>query len=298
MGRQSSVEMKSRSAMFALAALLAAACATAPSDEEISSKATAMLKASFKPAGQAGLDRLDQDETQRTCSAAAGKAPARDVASKIEQANLATIRYPADGKLLGDWKNGEKIAQEGRGKQFSDDPRGPVGANCYACHQLSKSELSFGTIGPSLYQYRQVPRQQRGCAALHLRQDLQLRSLHRVQQHAAFRLQGHPDRAADQGRHGAAARPGVAGQSVRRRDFLRVLAAASAAGLSLDAEDARALRRAQGFYDVPKFGNVHILHFTDCHAQLLPLVLPRARASISVSAPRRASHRISSARLC
>jgi L-cysteine S-thiosulfotransferase len=153
MGRQSSVELTLRSAMFAAATLLAAACATAPSDEEISSKATATLKASFKPAGQAGLDRLDQDETQRTCSAAAGKAPARDIATKIEEANLATIRYPADGKLVGDWKNGEKIAQEGRGKQFSDDPNGPVGANCYACHQLSKSELSFGTIGPSLYQY-------------------------------------------------------------------------------------------------------------------------------------------------
>jgi len=139
--------------MFVLAALVAAACATAPSDEEIAGKATAMLKASFKPAGQAGLDRLDQDETQRACSAAAGKAPPRDVAAKIEEANLATIRYPADGKLLGDWKNGEKIAQEGRGKQFSDDPKGPVGANCYACHQISKAELSFGTIGPSLYQY-------------------------------------------------------------------------------------------------------------------------------------------------
>ena len=84
---------------------------------------------------------------------AAGKPLAKEAASKIEQANLATLRYPADGRLLGDWRNGEKIAQEGRGKQFSDDPNGPVGANCYACHQLSKTELSFGTIGPSLYQY-------------------------------------------------------------------------------------------------------------------------------------------------
>ena len=96
---------------------------------------------------------MEQDETQRACSLAAGKALTKDVAAMIEQTNLATIRYPADGKLLGDWKNGERIAQEGRGKQFSDDPKGPVGANCYACHQLSKGELSFGTIGPSLYQY-------------------------------------------------------------------------------------------------------------------------------------------------
>src|SRR6266536_1825835 len=128
-------------------------CATALDEGETAAKAAVALKASFRSAGQAGLDRLEQDETQRACSLAAGKAPPKDVAAMIEQANLATIRYPADGKLLGDWKNGEKIAQEGRGKQFSDDPNGPVGANCYACHQLSKTELSFGTIGPSLYQY-------------------------------------------------------------------------------------------------------------------------------------------------
>jgi L-cysteine S-thiosulfotransferase len=137
----------------ALVALLAAGCATTAGDEELAAKAAASLRASFKPAGQAGLDRLEQDDTQRACSAAAGKPLAKEAASKIEQANLATLRYPADGKLLGDWRNGEKIAQEGRGKQFSDDPNGPVGANCYACHQLSKAEVSFGTIGPSLYQY-------------------------------------------------------------------------------------------------------------------------------------------------
>ena len=142
-----------RLGLLVVTAIAGGGCATAVDDGEVAGKAAAVLKASFKAAGQAGLDRLEQDDTQRTCSAPAGKAPPKDVAVKIEQANLATIRYPADAKLLGDWKTGERIAQEGRGKQFSDDPKGPVGANCYACHQLSKAELSFGTIGPSLYQY-------------------------------------------------------------------------------------------------------------------------------------------------
>lgn len=142
-----------RLGLLVVTAIVGGGCATALDESETAAKAAAALKASFRPAGQAGLDRLEQDETQRVCSLAAGKAPPKDVAAMIEQANLATIRYPADGKLLGDWKNGERIAQEGRGKQFSDDPKGPVGANCYACHQLSKGELSFGTIGPSLYQY-------------------------------------------------------------------------------------------------------------------------------------------------
>lgn len=149
--------LRSRNFLVIGLALLPLGCATGPSNEEIAAQSTAMLQASFKAAGQAGLDRLNQDETQRACSEVApGKAPPKELAEKIEKANLATIRYPADGQLLGDWKNGEKIAQEGRGKQFSDDAAGPVGANCYACHQLAPQELSFGTIGPSLYQFAKL----------------------------------------------------------------------------------------------------------------------------------------------
>ena len=138
---------------WALAALVLAGCATAPSDSQLNARAAEAMHASFKARGQAGLERLDQDETQRTCSALEGKAPSKEVAERIQAANLATIRYPADGRLVGDWRSGERIAQEGRGKQFSDDPAGPVGANCYACHRLSAQELSYGTIGPSLYQF-------------------------------------------------------------------------------------------------------------------------------------------------
>jgi sulfur-oxidizing protein SoxX len=131
-------------------------CATAPSDAEMSAKAAAVLKASFNEQGQAKLDRLDQDDMQKTCSEYSGKALPKEVAGRIEKANLASIKWPVDGKLVGDWKNGEKIAQEGRGMQYSDDPKGPVGANCYACHQLAPQEVSYGTIGPSLYQFGKV----------------------------------------------------------------------------------------------------------------------------------------------
>jgi sulfur-oxidizing protein SoxX len=128
-------------------------CATAPSDAETSAKATALLKSSFKEHGQAKLDRLDQDETQKLCSEYAGKTPPKEVMERLEKANLATIKWPADGKYLGDWKSGEKIAQLGQGKQYSDDPAKPAGGNCYACHQLDPKEVSYGTIGPSLYQF-------------------------------------------------------------------------------------------------------------------------------------------------
>jgi sulfur-oxidizing protein SoxX len=140
-------------AAAAVAPAILFGCVTAPSDAETAAKATAMLKASFKEQGQAKLDRLDQDDTQKTCSQYSGKALPKGVAERIEKENLATIKWPADGKLVGDWRNGEKIAQEGRGMQYSDDPKAAAGANCYACHQLAPQELSFGTIGPSLYQF-------------------------------------------------------------------------------------------------------------------------------------------------
>jgi len=150
--------MQPRLLAWSFAALLGVAgvmvgCATAPSDAETSAKAAAMLKSSFKERGQAKLDRLDQDETQKVCSAYAGKAPPKDVAERIEKANLATVKWPADGKYVGDWKNGEKIAQSGQGMQYSDDPKQPAGGNCYACHQLDPKEVSYGTIGPSLHQF-------------------------------------------------------------------------------------------------------------------------------------------------
>jgi len=59
---------------------------------------------------------------------------------------------------------------------------------------------------------------------------------------------------------------------IDRREFLRLLAAASAAGLSLPAGAAApGSARAESFYDLAPFGNVSLLHFTDCHAQLLPV---------------------------
>lgn len=55
-----------------------------------------------------------------------------------------------------------------------------------------------------------------------------------------------------------------------RREFVQLMAIASAAGLSLGSGTSRA-QAATALYDLPKFGNVHLLHFTDCHAQLKPI---------------------------
>ncbi|MET0346099.1 MAG: sulfur oxidation c-type cytochrome SoxX, partial [Casimicrobiaceae bacterium] len=92
--------------VWAGAVTIAMGCATMPSDTEVNAKAAQMMKASFKENGQAKLDRLDQDDTQRLCSLYAGKQIPKDVLARIEAQNLASIKYPADGKLVGDWKNG------------------------------------------------------------------------------------------------------------------------------------------------------------------------------------------------
>ena len=139
-------------AAAALCAAMLFGCATHASDAEAERAALAMMKTSFRAQGQAGLDRLDRDEVQALCSKHPNGLP-RDLAEKLEKAQLATIRYPASGKLMGDWREGERIAQSGVGKQFNDDPSRPSGGNCYACHRLSPQELSFGTIGPSLYRF-------------------------------------------------------------------------------------------------------------------------------------------------
>ena len=56
------------------------------------------------------------------------------------------------------------------------------------------------------------------------------------------------------------------------REFMQVLGAGTMAGLGLGAfADADAATASEGLYDIPKFGNVHFLHMTDCHAQLKPI---------------------------
>ena len=144
--------MKTASIAACALALIAAGCATT-TDQDVADQAVAVMKTSFNERGQAKLDRIDQDESQKTCSIPASATLPKEVAARIEEINFATIKYPADGKLLGNWREGEKVAQSGIGKQYSDDPKQPSGANCYACHQVTKEEISFGTIGPSLYNF-------------------------------------------------------------------------------------------------------------------------------------------------
>ena len=132
---------------------LVAGCASMPSGAELDQQALAMLKASMRSEGIAKLDRLDQDLGQKACSSE--QAPTEAVAKQVEAQALASIKWPTGGQYIGDWREGEKLAQNGRGMTWTDPSAATSsnGGNCYNCHQLSKTEISYGTIGPSLYQY-------------------------------------------------------------------------------------------------------------------------------------------------
>jgi L-cysteine S-thiosulfotransferase len=137
---------------------LLASCASTSMSGPSAAEVLASIKGSFAERGIAKLDRLDQTEIQKVCSEAlaTGQEVPKVTREKMEKELYASIPYPADGKYTGDWKEGEKIAQNGRGLQFSDAAGVPNGANCYACHQLTPTEISFGNQGPSLLKYGTV----------------------------------------------------------------------------------------------------------------------------------------------
>jgi sulfur-oxidizing protein SoxX len=153
MRQVSNVKKVILSAAAVAIALGALGCASKMNDAPASQPNLPPIKASFAAKGVAGLDRLNQDEVQRLCTEYAQKPLPPEVAEKIQQSQMMTIVRPASGKLIGDWKAGEALAQEGRGLQFSDKADGPQGGNCYACHQLTHEEIAYGNVGPSLLNY-------------------------------------------------------------------------------------------------------------------------------------------------
>ena len=74
--------------------------------------------------------------------------------------------------------------------------------------------------------------------------------------------------------------------SMNRREFLQILAAASAAGFALDSRELLAAQSGAKIYDLPRFGNVSLLHFTDCHAQLLPIYFREPSVNLGIGSAR------------
>lgn len=146
--------MRNFSLSLAAFALLAAPAALAQQKSAVDpARVDAAIKAAFPSAPPDWASRLVPDETMKACAAHDNNPPA-PVFEAIAAREKAAIQYPSDGNLLGDWKKGEALAQSGYGLRFTDYPATRAnGGNCYACHQLTKEEVSYGTIGPSLLSY-------------------------------------------------------------------------------------------------------------------------------------------------
>jgi sulfur-oxidizing protein SoxX len=102
-----------------------AGCANLPSSAELDAMTDRIVKASFRTERIATVDRiLATDETNRLCSQAdaAGKPLDEKTAKRIEETNFKAIKWPSDGKFLGDWKQGESIAQSRRRWQLLQLP--------------------------------------------------------------------------------------------------------------------------------------------------------------------------------
>ena len=151
------MKIKTKHVLFGLAAAaLIAGCASVGPGADLNADFAAMMKSSFRSEGIATTDRLQQDLGQSACSSP--KPPPPEVAKRIEEEAMATIRWPAGGQYFGNWEEGEKLAQSGRGMTWSDKSSSTKenGGQCYNCHQIDKKEISFGTIGPSLTNYGKI----------------------------------------------------------------------------------------------------------------------------------------------
>lgn len=142
-----------------ITALLAAAFSPVHADSTLAAKVDKLVADSFKPGPGQDMARLQQDETQKVCSVTRNT-PSTAQAAAINAREQATIRYPDNKQLMGDWKNGEKLVKGGFGMRIgSIEPdkverqKGGNGGNCYACHALDPKEVAAGNLGPSLTGY-------------------------------------------------------------------------------------------------------------------------------------------------
>jgi sulfur-oxidizing protein SoxX len=122
-----------------------------PSDEKI----RASMDAAFSKANDEWKKRIHPDDVMDLCNKH-GNTPSNAIANDIIAKSKASVIYPADNVLTGDWKLGERGSLAGAGMRFTDAPTVVNGGNCYACHELSPKEISFGTLGPSLKGYGKI----------------------------------------------------------------------------------------------------------------------------------------------
>lgn len=142
--------------LLAAPALLVAGCATFPDNAETRASAEQMVKTSFTAPSPALLKRLDQDRAQQLCSLVGKTELTQEQAAEVVKLSRESIKYPADGKLTGNWKVGRALAHNGAGDRIARgqlEKRKENGGLCQNCHALEPGEINVGNVGPELTAY-------------------------------------------------------------------------------------------------------------------------------------------------
>ena len=142
--------------LLAALALIAAGCATYPDQATTRQMAEKMVSEDFTAPAPALLKRLAQDRSQQICSKIAGAELTPAEADEVLKLARASIQYPASGKLVGDWKAGNRLAHDGAGDRIQGgrlEQRKENGGLCQNCHALAAAEINVGNVGPGLTGY-------------------------------------------------------------------------------------------------------------------------------------------------
>ena len=136
--------------------LFTAGCATYPDEATTREAAEKMVSEDFTAPAPQLLKRLVQDRSQQICSKIGDAKPTEKEAAEVVALARASIRYPASGKLVGNWKLGDRLAHDGAGDRIQGgrlEKRKENGGLCQNCHALAPGEINVGNVGPSLTGY-------------------------------------------------------------------------------------------------------------------------------------------------
>lgn len=141
--------------IIGISAAVAAGCASYPDEATTRQMAEKMVYDAFTYS-PAHKKRLDQDRSQQICSKIGDAKLTESEAAEVVRLARASMKYPASGKLVGDWKTGDKLAHNGAGDRIRNgkvEKRKENGALCQNCHALAPGEINVGNVGPALTGY-------------------------------------------------------------------------------------------------------------------------------------------------
>jgi sulfur-oxidizing protein SoxX len=143
-------------ALIAASVTVVVGCATFPDAEPTRALGEQAAAAAYPGMPPALTQRAVQDAEQKVCSTIGDAKLTPEEAARVVAASRASIKYPASGKLAGDWKVGAKLVASGAGMRIRGgrvEKAKENGALCINCHALDPREVNVGNLGPSLTGY-------------------------------------------------------------------------------------------------------------------------------------------------